>query len=146
VSIQDEWIVLDTNIWIFGLRRVPDFPACVELLDHLNRLRVALPRQILQELQANLSDDEMRYLFRFLNRLPTTPKIEWRKAAQETVAKYQSMGCKLGDAVVSAHLEELSINVLVTENRDFLEELSGLPFRRLSASQVMTEVRTANPR
>jgi PIN domain nuclease of toxin-antitoxin system len=52
------------------------------------------------------------------------------------------MGCKLGDAVVSAHLEELSVNLLVTENRDFLEELSGLPFRRLSASQAMTEVRT----
>src|ERR671922_2683768 len=40
---------------------------------------------------ANLSDDEMRSLFRFLNRLPTTPETEWRKAAQETVAKYQSM-------------------------------------------------------
>ena len=126
MSIQNEWIVLDTNIWIFGLRRIPDFPACAELLDHLNQLRVVLPRQILQELQANFSEDEMRSLFRFLNRLPTTPKIEWQKAAQETVAKYQSMGCKLGDAVVSAHLEELSINVLVTENRDFLEELSSL--------------------
>jgi len=37
VSIRDEWIVLDTNIWIFGLRRGPDFPACAELLDNLNR-------------------------------------------------------------------------------------------------------------
>lgn len=146
MSIQDEWIVLDTNIWIFGLRRVPDFPACTELLDNLNQLRIILPRQILQELQANLSEDEIRSLFRFLNRLPTTPKVEWQKAAQETVTKYQRLGCKLGDAVVSAHLEELGINVLVTENRDFLEELSGLPFRRLSASQVMTELRTANPR
>ena len=86
MSIQDEWIVLDTNIWIFGLRRVPDFPACAELLDCLNRLRVVLPRQILQELQANFSEDEMRSLFRFLNRLPTTPRIEWQKAAQETIA------------------------------------------------------------
>jgi hypothetical protein len=32
VSIRDEWIVLDTNVWIFGLRRIPDFPACAELL------------------------------------------------------------------------------------------------------------------
>jgi predicted nucleic acid-binding protein len=146
VSIQDEWIVLDTNIWIFGLRRAPEFLACAELLDHLNLLRVVLPRQILQELQANLSEDEMRSLFRFLNRLPTTRKIEWQKAAQETVTKYQGMGCKLGDAVISAHLEELGVNILVTENRDFPEELSGLPFKRLSASQVMTELRTANPR
>jgi len=56
------------------------------------------------------------------------------------------MGCKLGDAVVSAHAEELGIKILVTENRDFLEELTGLPFRRLSASQVMAELRAANPR
>ena len=55
MSIQDESILLDTNIWIFGLRRAPDFSACAELLNHLNQLRVILPRQILQELQANLT-------------------------------------------------------------------------------------------
>ncbi|HEY2990821.1 MAG TPA: PIN domain-containing protein [Candidatus Binatia bacterium] len=140
MSIREEWIVLDTNIWIFGLRRVPEFPACAELLDHLNRLRVVLPRQILQELQANLVEDELRALFRVLNRLPISPKIDWQKASAETVAKYQQMGCKLGDAVVSAHLEELGVKVLVTENRDFLEELTGLPFRRINAIQAMAEL------
>jgi predicted nucleic acid-binding protein len=132
VSIQDEWIILDTNIWIFGLRRVPDVAACAELLQTLPRLRVVLPRQILQESQANLIDDELKSLFRLLNRLPIPPIIEWQKAAPEIVAKYQQMGCKLGDAVVSAHAEELGIKTLVTENRDFLEELTGLPFRRLN--------------
>ena len=78
MSIRDEWILLDTNIWIFGLRRVPDFPACTELLENLNRLRVVLPRQILQELQANLVEDELRALFRLLNRLPKSPKAELR--------------------------------------------------------------------
>jgi len=47
VSIQDEWIVLDTNIWLFGQRRIPGFTECAELLDFLNRLRVVLPRQVL---------------------------------------------------------------------------------------------------
>ena len=37
MSILDEWIVLDTNIWIFGLRRVPDIPACAQLLERLVR-------------------------------------------------------------------------------------------------------------
>lgn len=146
MSIRDEWIVLDTNIWIFGQRRVPGFTECAELLDFLNRLRVVLPRQILQELQANFSDSEMSSLFRLLNRLPTPPKIDWQKPAQETVAKYRNMGCKLGDAVVSAHLEELGVNILVTENRDFLEELSGLPFRRLKAREVLAELRALNQR
>src|SRR5258705_5341583 len=106
VSTQDEW---------FGLRRVPEVFACAELLQTLPRLRVVLPRQILQELQANLINDELKSLFRLLNRLPIPPKIDWQKAAPETVAKYQRMGCKLGDAVVSAHAEELGIKTLVTE-------------------------------
>lgn len=94
-------------------KRVPVIPTCAELLQNLNRLRVVLPRQILQELQANLIDDELRSLFRLLNHLPIPPKIDWQKAAPETVAKYQRMGCKLGDAVVSAHAEELEIKILV---------------------------------
>ncbi len=146
MSIRDDWIILDTNVWIFGLRRIPHLPACAELLQNLNQLRVVLPRQILQELQANLVDDELRALFRLLNRLPIAPKIDWQKAAPRIVAKYQRMGCKLGDAVVSAHAEEVGIKILVTENRDFLEELTGLPFRRLRASQAMAELRAANPR
>ena len=89
MSIRDEWIILDTNVWIFGLRRIPDFPACAELLEYLNRLRVVLARQILQESQANLVDDELRILFRLLNRLPIPPKVDWQKAAPETVAKYR---------------------------------------------------------
>ena len=124
MSILDEWIVLDTNVWIFGLRRFPDLPACVELLEHLDRLRVVVPRQILQEIQANL----------------------WEKTKPDLIARYQNLGCKLGDAAVAAHLEELGIKLLVSENRDFLEELSDLPFRRLSAAQAMTELRQSRMR
>lgn len=143
MSIQDEWIVFDTNIWIFGLRRVPEIPACAELLEHLVRLRVVLPRQILQELHANLSEDEIRALFRLLTRVPERLKIDWEKTKPEIITKYQRLGCKLGDAVVAAHLEELDIKILVSENRDFLEEISDLPFRRLSAAQALTEVKQA---
>lgn len=144
MSILDEWIVFDTNIWIFGLRRVPGIPACAQLLEHLNLLHVVLPRQILQELQANLSEDEVKTLFRLLTRLPQRLKINWEKAQQEIIAKYQRLGCKLGDAVVAAHLEELEIKVLITENRDFLEEVKQLPFRRLSAAQALAELEQSN--
>ena len=68
------------------------------------------------------------------------------KAGTENVVKYRNMGCKLGDAAVSAHLEELGVNILVTENRDFLEELSGLPYRRLKAREVLAELRALNQR
>ena len=141
MSILDEWIVLDTNVWIFGLRRFPDLPACVELLEHLDRLRVVVPRQILQEIQANLSEEEVSSLFRLLSRFPERVKINWEKTKPDLIARYQNLGCKLGDAAGAAHLEELGIKLLVSENRDFLEELSDLPFRRLNAAQAMTELR-----
>ena len=144
MSIRDERIVLDTNIWIFGLRQSPEFPACADLLQNLDRLQIVLPRQILQELQANLAENELRALFRLLHRLPTLPNIDWQKASGETVAKYQRMGCKLGDAVICAHLEELNFKTLVTENRDFLEELTGLPFTRINSREAFAELTATN--
>jgi hypothetical protein len=133
VSIRDEWIVLDTNIWIFGLRQSPEFPACADLLRSLDRLQIVVPRQILQELQANLGEAELRALFRLLHRLPTLPNIDWQKAASETVAKYQQMGCKLGDAVICAHLEEQNIKTL-----------AGLPFRTITSNEAFAELNTAS--
>ena len=53
MTIRDKPVVLDTNIWIFGLRRHPDLPACAQLLERLGQLQVILPRQLLQELRAN---------------------------------------------------------------------------------------------
>ena len=58
----------------------------------------------------------------------------------EIIRKYQSLGCKLGDAAIAAHLEELEVKVLITENRHFLEELKDLPFRRLSAIEALAEI------
>jgi len=68
--IGRDWVVLDTNVWIFGLRNQPDRPTCTQVLRSLNRLHVKVPRQVLLELRANLSRDEMGGLFRLLNRYP----------------------------------------------------------------------------
>ena len=141
MSILDEWIVLDTNVWIFALRQVASLRICSQLLEHLHQLRVVLPRQILQELQANLSEEEIRSLFRLLSRFPERLKINWDKTKTGIIAKYRRLGCKLGDAVIAAHLEELGIKVLVTENRDFLEEIENLPFRTLNAAEAMAELK-----
>jgi len=140
VTIRTEWIVLDTNVWIFGLRRQPEYPACVKLLNSLNQLRVRIPRQILRELQANLSDEEMHEFFRLLNRYSERVDIQWDKADPLLVEKYQRLGCRLGDAVVAAHLEALGVKTIVSENRHFLSEIQDLPFRVLSSSDALLEV------
>jgi hypothetical protein len=66
MTIGPDWLVRDTNVWIFGLREQSDSPACDQLLQHFPRLYVKVPRQILLELRANLTEEEMRRFFRLL--------------------------------------------------------------------------------
>ena len=102
MNIRDEWIILDTNIWIFGLRNHPDHSACRQILENLHSLTVKVPRQILLELRANLKRDEFSTLFQLTNRYPNRIDILWNKVAPSLVEKYQELGCRLGDAVVAA--------------------------------------------
>lgn len=138
MTIEPEWIVLDINVWIFGLRNAPERPACAQLLRRLPNLFVRVPRQILLELRANLSQEEMDDFFRLVNRYPEQREISWDKVPSTLIHSYQQRGCKLGDATVAAHLETLGVKLLVSENRDFLVEITGLPFRVLSAEAFLT--------
>jgi hypothetical protein len=140
MSIRDEPVVLDTNIWVFGLRRHPAVPACAALLERLGELSIAVPRQILQELQANLSEAELTALFRLLGEIPDCVRLSWRKVRPESIRKYLRLGCRLGDAAVASHLDEFKVRVLVTENRHFLRGIRGLPFRSLTAAQALAEL------
>ena len=132
-----EWVVLDTNVWIFGLRDEPDRPACLQMLQRLPRLYVQVPRQILLELRANLTRDEMDRFFRLLNCYSQRIQFHWDKVEPALLRKYQQLGCKLGDAAVAVHVEALGIKILVSENRDFLAEIKGLPFRVLTAEEFL---------
>lgn len=128
MTIRHDWLVLDTNVWIFGLREQSDPLACDQLLRYLPRLYVKVPRQILRELRANLTEEEMRSLFRLLNRYPDRLEVHWDKVDVSLIRKYQQLGCKLGDAAVAAHMETLGVGTLVSENRDFLYEIQGSCF------------------
>jgi hypothetical protein len=44
---------LDTNVFIFGLRRTPGYEACVELLQRLFELHLIITHAVLLELQHN---------------------------------------------------------------------------------------------
>ena len=101
---------------------------------------MVLPRQVLRELQANLSEDELKALFRLVMKYSRQVIVRWEKAKMGTISRYRNLGCRLGDAALAAHLEELGVKVLVTENRHFLEEIEDLPFRRLSASEALAEL------
>jgi len=140
MTIQNERVVLDTNIWIFGLRRSQEFPNCSLILEQINQLQVIIPLQVLRELQANLTENELTKLFHLINQFPNQVSIFWKKAEINIIHKYQNLGCDLGDAVIAAHLEELKVNIFITENKHFLEDVKGLPFQRLNSTDALKEL------
>jgi hypothetical protein len=75
-----------------------------------------------------------------LNQNPENYERRWEKAKGKLLNKYMRLGCKLGDAVISSHMEELNIKTLVSENRDFLLEAEGLPFRVLNSEAAVKEL------
>ena len=56
-TLSEPWL-LDTNVWLFGLRRSEPFLTCAELLDQIGLYSVIIPFQVLEELNTNLTKDE----------------------------------------------------------------------------------------
>jgi hypothetical protein len=146
MTIFDNWISFDTNIYIFGIREGPKFPACVELLERMGELHVYLPRQIIRELQNNLHLDEVHELFSLFSRYPDSIRISRKTTTLALIEKFQRLGCKLGDAAVAAHLEEERVETLISENRHFLAEIPNLPFHVLNAAAALAEMGTFHRR
>jgi hypothetical protein len=136
-SIRGELVALDTNVFIFALRKEPHFPACETLLfDMLPALQVYIPLQIFLELQRNLTGSEMRRVVRALT-MAQAVTWDYAPARMDRIRQWEQRGAKKGDAVITTHLEEAAIRYLVSENRDFLEELPALPFTVLSSEEAV---------
>ena len=135
------WL-LDTNVWILGLRRDSNFPACSELLEQIGSFSVIVPRQVLRELALNLSDQEMRDFYRLVNSYSDRIEVSWILAPAERIAFYQEQGCHKGDAVIAAHAEALQVNLIVGENRQFLQTLSDLPVEISSPTLALQQLRS----
>ena len=136
-SIRHEAVALDTNIFVFALRKEPAYPECAILLfDKLSELQVYLPLQIFVELQRNLTDAEMRGVLRALRRAKTVT-WDYAPAPTERITHWEQQGAKKGDAVIAAHLETAKIRYLVSENRHFLTEIPASPFQVLSSATVI---------
>ena len=136
-SIRGETVALDTNVFIFALRKEPDYPACETLLfDKLPTLQVYMPLQIFLELQRNLTASEMRRVVRALT-MAQAVTWDYAPARLDRIRQWEQRGAKKGDAVITAHLEGAAIRYLVSENRDFLQELPALPFTVLSSEEAV---------
>ena len=140
MSIRTKGVVLDTNVWIYGLRQDQGHQDCAELLDKLRALRVIIPRQVLIELQVNFSPQEYQHFWQLINTYSARIEVSWDPAPIDRLDRYSGLGCRRGDAAVAALTEYVGAEALVTENREFLRNVPDLPFRLLSSSDLLAEL------
>jgi predicted nucleic acid-binding protein len=136
MTIPPERWLLDTNVWVFGLRRDDAFPACAQLLDRVGSFSAVIPLQVLKELNLTLTEDEMRAFYRLINQHSEFIEMSWQPAAIKLVKFYEGRGCRKGDAVIAAHAEALGIGIIVSENRQFLQTLRDLPVEIVTAGKA----------
>ncbi len=136
-SIRAELLALDTNVFIFGVRRDERYPSCAMLLfERLIDLRVLVPLQVHVELQRNLAANELDRVFAAFV-AATESRWDYEPADTNRVEYWERQGAKKGDAVIVAQLEVAKVRYLISENRHFLSEVPGLPFDVLTSQEVL---------
>jgi hypothetical protein len=136
-TILSDVVALDSNEYIFGIKRIASHPESIELIqDHLPKLKVHMPLQVHKELQRNLTREELaEVLAKGQDQVSFT--VDFAPGTSEIVEKYRGLGLKKGDALIAAQLEHAGVRWLISENRHFLSEVAGLPFQVLSAAQAI---------
>ena len=126
-------ISLDTNVVIFGLRKLD--PSASLLLKNLYQFEVRLSVQVERELRKNLSPNEFRQFYELLGEVPTI-QIVYQHPDEKLLQLYRHFGLKTGDAMIAAFCEQEQIDILVSENRHFLQELPERSFEILDSYDV----------
>jgi len=113
-------VSLDTNVWIFGIVGVDPF--CERIILNLNKFEIVVSDQIRAELERNLSDYDMKQFYQFVLRFGV--KIDFSEVPKDYISQFEKKGLKKGDAEIGAFCEWKRVNVIVSDNRDFLKGLS----------------------
>ncbi|MGZ8847326.1 MAG: PIN domain-containing protein [Pyrinomonadaceae bacterium] len=132
----ERWLI-DTNVWIFGLRHDERYPDSVTVLEAIGLFVALVPPQVIKELRLNLTDDEMKAFYRLLKNFPEGAQLSWQEAVAGKVQSYLDRGCRKGDAIIASGAEVLAADLIVTNNRQFLQTINNLPVRILTPSEAL---------
>ncbi len=133
-------LVLDTNIYIFAFTPPVKQQSCQSLIRLLasspleHQLRI--PRTIAEEVRRNLVQSEFREFFEFISEFTIIDEDFF--IPFELGARYERKGLKEADAFIAAYTEWVGADVLVTENRHFLNHQHDLPFKILTAEKCLS--------
>ena len=136
----ERWLI-DTNVWIFGLRRDERYPDSFAVLEAIGSFVALVTPQIIKELGLNLTDDEMKAFYRLLKNFSEGVQLSWQEAVPEKVQSYLDRGCRKGDAIIASSAEALAVHLIVTNNRQFLQTINNLPVRILTPSEALLRLR-----
>ena len=123
-------ISLDTNVVIFGLRKLDLFS--IALLKNLFQFDVRISNQVERELRKNLTENEFRQFYDILG-LTSTVHIIYSSPDDRLLVLYRELGLKTGDAKIAAFCDQEGIEILVSENRHFLEKLPKRSFQIMNS-------------
>ena len=135
-------ISLDTNVWIFGLLGVDGF--CQKILLNLWQFEVVIPDQVRAELEHNLSDDDMKRFYQLVLQFENL-KIDFELVPHSYIDLFHKKGLRKGDAEIGAFCEWRRVDIIISDNRDFLNALpSDRSFRVLSPEAFCEEFNLSN--
>ncbi len=117
---NDMLISLDTNIWIFGIVRVNPF--CVRILLKLSNFDVIVPNQVRAEVERNLSSSDLNRFYKLISLSGT--KLNFESVPNTYIESFEEKGLKKGDAEIGAFCEWRKVDIVISNNRDFLKGLS----------------------
>ena len=131
-------LVLDANEYIFGLGffRKKSCESLLNLLiDSFPSHSISVCRTIVEEVRANLTTKEFHSFIKLINVFTAIDEDFF--IPFELGAKYEKKGFKDADALIAAFTEWVGAEVLVTENRHFLNCHPELPFKVLTAEKYL---------
>ncbi len=130
--------VLDANEYIFALglfRKQPCESLIQFFLENTSLHAVSICRTIVEEVRDNLTPIDFQKFIKFINIFSAID--EDFLVPFEFGMKYERKGFKEADALIAAYTEWAGADVLVTENRHFLNKHPNLPFKVLTAEKCL---------
>ncbi|MCP4107436.1 MAG: type II toxin-antitoxin system VapC family toxin [Desulfobacteraceae bacterium] len=114
-------VSLDTNIWIFGFFGTDVF--CEKIIMNLSGFQIIMPDQIRAELERNLPGQYMKQFY--LLAIEAGVKFDFERVPHSYITMFEQKGLKKGDLTIGAFCEWRRVDIIVSNNRNFLRGLSG---------------------
>ena len=82
----------------------------------------------------------MDQFHRLLSQSSLHVHLNWEVIPPGRVIQYLNLGCRKGDAVIAASAETLAADLIVSNNRQFLQTLSALPVGIATPAQALARL------